>query len=509
MTMAPTLPDVITILPSDNEAECCVIGSMLADLDCIPYVRAGLTGPDFFDGRARAMFGAICRLLDEGKPVDLVSLRPLLTREKDFDLCGGLDYVEQGPGQTPSAANHAYYTQRVKQMALLRGVIGLADTARREAMAPDAQADGVLAAIEGGLSDLRGSTPGVISKPMTAAALLAEFPQQREAVIEGWLRRGEVGSLISAPKLWKSWMMLFICLSVATGRRVFDFATRPGRVLLLDFELSGGTLAKRLQTVAMAMGLDVNDLGDSLTIHPLRGRRLDVNGLGAYLRTLPPGRFDFVAIDPLYRLFGEDMDENSNVDFARLFGRLQGFAEAMDAAFLCVHHLSKGDQSFKSITDLGSGGGSQARAADAHLALRPHAEDGAAVLGGVVRSFPPFPPFVLRFEYPLWQQAPDLDPADLYRPPRRTATGKAKAEVQPAPPSWDTARFAAEVLTDKPTVKAVVVAQAVQAGMKNEHQALKLLQQAEATGKAHRWTMGKDRRIFYANTPQAKLDPTP
>jgi hypothetical protein len=82
---------------------------------------------------------------------------------------------------------------------------------------------------------------------------------------------------------------------------------------------------------------------------------------------------------------------------------------------LLVHHSSKGDQSGKSVRDVGSGAGAWSRAADVHLGLREHEEPDAVVFDGVVRSWPPVEPFVMRFDRRTltWGRDDDLDVSRL------------------------------------------------------------------------------------------------
>jgi hypothetical protein len=128
--------------------------------------------------------------------------------------------------------------------------------------------------------------------------------------------------------------------------------------------------------------------------------------------------YSLIVLDPLYRALGE-RDENANSDMAKVFNRVDAAAAASGAAWLICHHSSKGGQTLKSVTDVGSGAGSISRASDCHLILRPHAVPGVAVVEAAVRSFPPLPAFCASFNWPLWQRASeDLDPSDLAgRPP--------------------------------------------------------------------------------------------
>ena len=128
--------------------------------------------------------------------------------------------------------------------------------------------------------------------------------------------------------------------------------------------------------------------------------------------------YSLIVLDPLYRALGE-RDENANSDMAKVFNLVDAAVAASGASWLVCHHASKGSQTTKSVTDVGSGAGSISRASDCHLILRPHAVPGVAVVEAAVRSFPPLPAFCASFNWPLWQRAAeDLDPTDLTgRPP--------------------------------------------------------------------------------------------
>ncbi len=359
--------------------------------------------------------------------------------------------------------------------------------------------------LKGSVDEPIGRTPRLLS----AAALSDQYPAQREPVIEGLARRGEVVNLVSGPKMYKSWALMNLALSTVLGRQFLKFQTVPGRVLMLDYELAPGTLAKRLRSVVGAMGVSLDDIGDRLQIEPLRGERLDVNAMGGYFDALT-GTYDLVIVDPLYRTFPTELDENSNANLAAVYATLQRYAERLNAAMVVVHHLTKGDQSQKNVTDLGAGGGSQSRAADAHLAIRAHAEDDAAVLSGVVRSFPPFAPFCMRWQFPMWYVADELDPSELRQAPRRKP--KAKPEEPPAEPEppaivWTPKMFADAFVTNEPTTKTAIIAMAEDHDLA-ERRAQKLLELAESQHLIHRWDMGRDQRTYYATIEQPPDTPT-
>ena len=312
-----------------------------------------------------------------------------------------------------------------------------------------------------------------------------------------------MANVISGAKANKSWLLLHLALSIATGRDWMGFRCRQGRVLLLDYELTPGTIAKRLGCVASAMSIDLEALGDSLLIEALRGRRLDKDALPAFFSAITPGRFDLIILDPLYRIFPGGFDENSNVDMSGLFADMQRLAEGQQAALAIVHHASKGSQADKATADVGAGAGAQSRACDTHIVLRAHEEPDAAIVSAVLRTWPPVPDFAMRWYFPVWSRADDLDPTAFRRPPKRNP--KPPAEPKEPAPIYMAADFAGEFLTDKPVTRDAILSRVTKAGRANQHQAGKLLAEAEAEGLAHRWKLGKDRRLYFASQHQPGL----
>ena len=260
----------------------------------------------------------------------------------------------------------------------------------------------------------------------SAGKLIGEFPDMRPALLEGLLRCGETMNIIAAPKTGKSWLSTGLGLSVVTGRKWLNrFWTRRGKVLLIDNELHLETLAQRLPRIADAMGIQPHEYADQLFVANLRGQLIDLNSLSEQLLGLEPGAFSLIVLDAWYRFQPVGSDENSNGDVAQLYNLLDSVANKLGSAFVCIHHTSKGNQSGKGVTDVGSGAGAQSRAPDSHLTMRLYEEDNAVVVEAAVRSFAPMEPFCLRWNFPVWTPADDLDPKDLRQERPRKAKGSA------------------------------------------------------------------------------------
>ncbi|MEM6469418.1 MAG: AAA family ATPase [Planctomycetota bacterium] len=251
------------------------------------------------------------------------------------------------------------------------------------------------------------------------AELIADHPERREEIVSGLIRRGEVVNIIGAPKKGKSWLIYGFALALATGSDWLGRPTRKSKVLLVDNEIHPSELSHRLKLVAKALMLSLEEIGDDLIIDPVRGELVCLSTLSQILRDeYHEINFDVIILDAFYRFLPADMDENSNAQMTQMYNRLDAIAQAHDASIVLNHHTSKGDQSRKGLTDVGAGAGAMTRACDSHLIIRPHEQDGCAVLEAACRSNPSPDPVTIEFAFPLWRCAA-FDP--VLRQPLGTA----------------------------------------------------------------------------------------
>ena len=204
-------------------------------------------------------------------------------------------------------------------------------------------------------------------------------------------------------------------LAVADGFPWLDaFECEQGRVLLIDAELHKETIAHRLPMAAEATGASA-DYADRIDVWSVRGKGVDLCNIGSAILALPRDRHSLVIADAWYRFLPPGISENDNAAVTSLYNLIDSYTAHLNAAWVNIHHTSKGDQSQKGVTDVGSGAGSQSRAADTHLIIRPHEEEDVAVLEGVVRSFPPLDRLAIRFDFPAWFLDREADPNAIRR----------------------------------------------------------------------------------------------
>jgi hypothetical protein len=341
----------------------------------------------------------------------------------------------------------------------------------------------------------------------TVRQLINEHPDLRRPVIHGLLREGETMNVIASPKVGKSWLVIDLALAVATGRPwLGSFETERGDVLIIDNELHRETSAHRIPKVMQARGIDLDLAADNIHVANVRGDLKDIFSLSAVFQQLQPGRFKLIVLDAFYRFMPKDSDENDNGTMSQVYNHLDAFAARLGCSFVLVHHSSKGNQSGKSVTDVGAGAGSQSRATDTHLILRPHELDDVVVLDAAVRSWPPIGPRCLRWLFPVWEPDDLLDPMAL-RPERQRR--KTKAESAPAMHSivdWTPRKFVDEFVGGEPKTIKSIIAAAKLAGV-SQRLAKEQLQLAEDAGLIYRWSYGANRPVKFATQSQPESKP--
>jgi len=329
---------------------------------------------------------------------------------------------------------------------------------------------------------------------ISAGELTCGFKELKAVVIDQLMRETEVANLVSTSKANKTHTAIGIALSICTGRAWLGrFPVRQGRVLYIDAELHRQTFAHRLARIAKAMGILSDEFADKLDVLTLRGRLRDLFALESFFRSIPRGKYTIIIIDALYRLMPRGFDENSNADITALYNRVDQYADLTGSAIICVHHSTKGNQSGKDVVAIGSGAGAQSRAVDGHITLRQHREDDCVVLEAALRSFPPFTPLVLRWEYPTFRIEDGLQADDLREPGQRKRADAVE---------WTPESFAAAFITDRPAGKPSIIVKAGKRGLRANN-AGNLLAAAVDAGVVYEWKSG-DRRAAhkFATVPQ-------
>jgi hypothetical protein len=337
--------------------------------------------------------------------------------------------------------------------------------------------------------------------PVSLRELSRIYHELREPMIDGLLRRGQVGNLVSTSKAYKTFLMLMLAICMAMRKLWLDcFPTAGGKVLILDLELQQPDIVRRVAEIMRAMHAPP-EIADAIDVLSFRGRDGSIDNIEKMLLAMQPRSYSLVILDPLYKTYPAQFDENSNAQMTALYRRFERIAEHLDCALMIVHHATKGGQSEKRVVDVGAGAGSQSRSADCHVALREHETEGCVIFDAKVRSFRPPDPLVLRFNYPLWERDLALDPTALKSGKASRNADKPQPQPKEKPAPWTVEKFAGMFITAEPQRRTLIEARARQAEIKNRDVAA-LIEMALAEKKAFRWNFPKDNAAYIAKVEQ-------
>ena len=111
-------------MPESLEAEAAVLGSMILDSVCVGQVVQQISGDTFYRPEHQIIYDAITSLYESSGNIDLVLLRDELKKRGKLKDVGGVEYIVRVAESVPSSANVEYYSNIVKEKALLRELIG-------------------------------------------------------------------------------------------------------------------------------------------------------------------------------------------------------------------------------------------------------------------------------------------------------------------------------------------------------------------------------------------------
>jgi replicative DNA helicase len=106
--------------PHSVEAEQAVLGGLLLSNTAWDRIGDVVAESDFYRADHRILWRTITKLVDEGKPADVLTVTEALRINGELQDVGGLAYLHQLASGTPSAANIRRYAEIVRERAIMR-----------------------------------------------------------------------------------------------------------------------------------------------------------------------------------------------------------------------------------------------------------------------------------------------------------------------------------------------------------------------------------------------------
>lgn len=393
--------ETIILPPHSTESEQSLIGGLLLDNAAHDRIAGLVAESDFYGDDHRRIFRHIVKLIEAGKPADVLTVFESLERSNESEQTGGLAYLGEIANNVPSAANIRRYAEVVRDRAILRGVSSAAAELAASATRPGVRSvDEILDEAERAIYALRPA--GKRRQLVSMADVLEKIMGRMQDAADGnsppalqyglagldritrGMRPGDLVLLAARPAVGKSALGLQISVNTA--------ASVP--VLFVSLEMRAETNADRALSAASGMPLDRLQ-GDGprlltddqwrtvsvglarlhdLPITFLDGGGLTVPSLATTARRMRRQGLGLIVVDYLQLLSGAERRQNRTEVVSDLSRGLKLLAMELSVPLVALSQLSRAaDGERPSLAHLRESGSLEQ---DADVVLLLHERDG-------------------------------------------------------------------------------------------------------------------------------------
>jgi replicative DNA helicase len=134
----------LKVPPHSVEAEQSLLGGLLLDNQAFDKIADLVSAEDFYRDDHRRLFRHLSRLIEQGKPADVVTVAEAVEASEDKDRTGGPAYLGSLAQNTPSALNIRRYAELVRERSVQRRLAQVATEIAESALSPSGKEVGQL-----------------------------------------------------------------------------------------------------------------------------------------------------------------------------------------------------------------------------------------------------------------------------------------------------------------------------------------------------------------------------
>ncbi len=381
--MAQPLPSndsqllALRVPPHSIEAEQSVLGGLMLDNTAFERVGDLLAERDFYRDDHRRIWRHIVKLIEKGRPADVVTVDESIKSSEDLDRTGGLAYLGALAQNTPSAQNIRRYAEIVRDRAIMRKLVEVGAEISDSALSPagkdigqilDEAESKVFQIAESGARGQQGfhDIQQLLTRVMERVETLyqRDNPSDITGVPTGYhdldqrtsgLQGGDLVIIAGRPSMGKTALALNIAEHVAVENRL--------PVAVFSMEMSGTQLAMRmlgsighLDQHKLRTGRLTDDDWNRLTnavgklhdapIHIDESAAINALELRARSRRLHRqyGKLGLIVIDYLQLMSstGDSEDENRATQISAMSRSLKALAKELDVPVVALSQLNRG-----------------------------------------------------------------------------------------------------------------------------------------------------------------------
>ena len=360
--------------PHSVEAEQSLIGGLLLDNTAWDRIADMVTEGDFYRDDHRRIFAHIRKLVETGRPADVVTVYESIEKSNETDQTGGLAYLGEIANATPSAANIRRYAEIVHERSVLRKLVTVGDEIAASALNPagrdvkillDQAEQKVFEIAEAGAKSVQGfeSIQPLLGKVVERIEVLfnRDNPSDITGVPTGYhdldkmtsgLQPGDMIVVAGRPSMGKTAFALNIAEHVGVDTRL--------PVAIFSLEMSGPQIATRflssvgrLDQNKVRTGRLTDDDWDKMTnalgklheapIHVDETGAITATDLRARARRLHRkcGKLGLIVIDYIQLMTSARENENRATEISEISRSIKALAKELEVPIIALSQLSR------------------------------------------------------------------------------------------------------------------------------------------------------------------------
>lgn len=360
------------VLPNNLEAERSILGAILLDDKALLVIFEILKPQDFYLDSHRRIFEKMLQLMNNSRPVDMITLKDELQRANELESIGGAAYLASLTDGLPRALNIEHYAHIVREKSTLRRLIQISSETMTLSYQDEHPAEEILQRIEKSIFEISNQQfrTGFTSITPVVSDVFREIEElaNKKAPVTGLetgfvdldkmtagMHPGDLIIVAARPGLGKTSFCLNIAEHVAIrkGKAVGIFSLEMSKEQLVKrflcsearidaHRVNTGFLNKEDWTKLSRAAGDLSEtkifIDDTanITIPELRSksRRLSLeHGL------------DLIIVDYLQLMSGSARYENRTQEIAQISRGLKGIAKELGVPLIAVSQLSRAVES--------------------------------------------------------------------------------------------------------------------------------------------------------------------
>jgi replicative DNA helicase len=374
LNIVATIDSSIGRMPANVEAERSILGAILLDNHAFNDAAEHLRPDDFSLDAHRRIYSRMMELAETSRPIDIITLVEELEQKKDLQAIGDVGYVSSLLDGVPDRPSIEHYVRIVRDKAILRGLIGVANTAIAKASEQADPADEILNDAEAavfalsekrigkgfqGIQDIVrssfGSIDALLKRGQRITGLATHYTDLDEAT--SGLQKADLIILAARPSMGKTSFAMNIAENAAIddGKTVGIFSLEMSSEALLQRLLcsraivdahkmrTGSLWSDDMKKVVHAMEelataqMFIDDTpGISLTEMRAKARRLKQ----------AQGKLDLLVVDYLQLMSGGSKRfENRTQEVSAISRGLKAIAKELEVPVIALSQLSRAPES--------------------------------------------------------------------------------------------------------------------------------------------------------------------